>query len=87
MNQFYIFHGCLAVVGAVFSVSAATAMIEGDSGIPIIFEGIGGIIILSASVYTTLTGSSSEFDVGDVAFWAVVLATGGILLGQIFKFV
>jgi hypothetical protein len=38
-------------------------------------------------VYTVLTRSPSEFDIGDVAFWAVVLGTVGILLGQVLQFV
>ena len=87
MDRFYIFHGCLAIFGAIFTFSAAATMISGDSSIPIIFEGIGGTVVLGASVYTILTGTSSEFDIGDVAFWAVVLATVGILLGQVLQFV
>jgi len=87
MNRFYIFHGCLAIFGAVFTFSAGATMISGDSSIPIIFEGIGGIVVLGASVYTVLTGSSSEFDIGDVAFWAVVVGTVGILLSQVIQFV
>lgn len=87
MDRFYIFHGCLAIFGAVFTFSAAETMISGDSSIPIIFEGIGGVIVLGASVYTVLTRSPSEFDIGDVAFWAVVLATAAILLGQVLQFI
>lgn len=87
MNRFYIFHGCLAIFGAVFTFSAAATMISGDSSIPIIFEGIGGIVVLGASVYTVLTGSSSEFDIGDLAFRAIVLATSGVLLSQVLQFV
>ena len=87
MNRFYIFYGCLAIFGAVFTFSAGAAMISDGSSISIIFEGIGGIIVLGASVYTVLTGSSSEFDIGDVAFWAVVVGTVGILLGQVIQFV
>jgi hypothetical protein len=34
-----------------------------------------------------LTGSLSEFDIGDVAFWAIVLGTVGILLVQVLEFV
>ncbi|MFO7833921.1 MAG: hypothetical protein R6V31_07680 [Halohasta sp.] len=87
MNRFYIFYACLAIFGAVFTFSAATTIIHGDSSVPIIFEGIGGIVVLGSSVYTVLTGSPSEFDIGDVAFWAVVVGTAGILLGQVIQFV
>lgn len=87
MNRFYIFHGCLAIFGAVFTFSATATMISGDSSIPIIFEGIGGVVVLGASVYTVLTRSPSEFDIGDMAFWAVVLGTVGILLGQVLQFI
>jgi len=37
--------------------------------------------------YTVLTGSPSEFNIGGVAFWAVVVGTVGILLGQVIQFV
>ena len=87
MNRFYIFYGCLAIFGAVITFSAGATMIYGDSSIPIIFEGISGIVILGASVYTVLRGSPSEFDIGDVAFWAVVLGTVGILLARVLQFV
>ena len=87
MNRFYIFHGCLAIFGAVFTFSAGATMLSGDSSIPIIFEGLGGIVVLGASVYAVLTGSPSEFDIGDVAFWAVVLGTVGVLLAQVLQFI
>ena len=87
MNRFYIFHCCLAIFGAIFTFSAAATMLSGDSSIPIIFEGIGGIVVLGASVYAVLTSSSSEFDIGNVAFWAVVVGTVGVLLGQVLQFV
>lgn len=87
MNRFYVFHACLAIFGAVFIFSAATTMIYGNLSISIMFEGIGGIVVLSSSVYTVLRGSPSEFDIGDVAFWAVVVGTVGILLGQVIQFV
>lgn len=77
----------MAIFGAIFTFSAAATMLSGDSSIPIIFEGIGGIVVLGASVYAVLTGSSSEFDIGNVAFWAVVVGTVGVLLGQILQFV
>jgi len=77
----------LAIFGAVFTFSAAATMISGDLSIAIIFEGIGGVIVLGASVYTVLARSPSEFDIGDVAFWAVVLGTVGILLGQVLQFI
>jgi hypothetical protein len=87
MNRFYIFHGCLAIFGAVFAFSAAVTTIYEGSSVPLVFEGSGGIVVLAASVYTVLTGSPSEFDIGDVAFWAVVFGTVGIVLGQVIQFV
>jgi len=87
MNRFYVFHACLAIFGAVFTFSAGATMLSGDSSIPIIFEGLGGIVVLGASVYAVLTSSSSEFDIGNVAFWAVVVGTVGVLLGQVLQFV
>lgn len=87
MNRFYIFHVCLAIFGAVSVFSAATTMIYEDLSVPTIFEGIGGLVILSVSVYAVLTGSPSEFDVGSIAFWAVVLGTSGILLVHVLEFV
>ena len=86
MDRFYIFHGCLAIFGAVFTFSAATTVISGDLSVSIIFVGVGGLVVLGASLYTVLTGSPSEFDIGDVAFWAVVVGTAGILLGHMIQF-
>jgi len=87
MNRFYIYHGCSVIFGAIFTFNAATTMIYGDMSVPIIFVGIGGLVVLGASLYTVLTGSQSEFDIGDVAFWAVVVGTVGILLGHVIQFV
>ena len=87
MERFYIFHGCLAIFGAVFTFSAATTMFSGDLSVSIIFVGIGGVVVLGSSLYTVLTGSPSDFDIGDVAFWAVVVGTAGILLGHVVQFV
>lgn len=36
---------------------------------------------------TVLTASPSEFDIGNVAFWAVVVGSVGILPGQVLLFV
>jgi|GEM_PF-2413768 len=87
MERFYIFHGCLAIFGAVFTFSAATTMLSGDLSVSIVFVGIGGLVVLGSSLYTVLTGSPSDFDIGDVAFWAVVVGTAGILLGHVVQFV
>jgi hypothetical protein len=36
-----------------------------------------------ASVYEMFTGSPSDFEIGDLGFWAVVLGAVGFLLLQI----
>ena len=87
MERFYIFHVCSAIFGAVFTFSAATTMFSGDLSVSIIFVGIGGLVVLGTSLYAVLMGSPSEFEIGDLAFWAVVVGTAGILLGYVIQFV
>lgn len=87
MDRFYIFHGCLVIFGAVFTFSAATTMISGNLSVSTIFVGVGGLVVLGVSLYTVLTGSPSDFDIGDIAFWAVVVGTAGILLGHVIQFI
>ena len=62
-------------------------MTSGDPSIPIIFGGIGGVVVLGDSVYTVHARSPSEFDIGDVGFWAVVLVTAGLLLVHVLQFI
>ena len=87
MNRFYVYHGCSAIFGAVFIFSAAVTTIYDGLSVSLIFEGLGGIVVLGASVYTVLTGSPSEYDIGEMAFWAVVSGTVVILLGHVIQFV
>jgi hypothetical protein len=83
MERFYIFYTCLTVYGAVFAIKSALALTDGSTSLPIILSSIAGVGMVVASVYEMFTGSPSDFEIGDLGFWAVVLGAVGFLLLQI----
>lgn len=80
VNRFYVFYTCLAIYGLIFVLSTASAVLGGRSSLTTLIAGIAGIGMVAASVYEMVTGPATAFNVGDVAFWAVVLGTVGIVL-------
>ncbi|SFS49225.1 hypothetical protein [Halostagnicola kamekurae] len=83
MERFYIFHICMAAYGATFAIRSVSAIIEGSTSLPITVAGIAGVGMIIASVHEVLTRSPSDFEIGNLAFWAVVLGVVGFLLFQI----
>ncbi|SDR06530.1 hypothetical protein [Halopelagius longus] len=83
MNRFYIFYICLAIYGAAFALRSIAAIVDGSTSLPIILASIAGVGMIIASVYEILTGSPSDFDIGKIGFWAVILSVVGFLLLQI----
>jgi len=79
MERFYIFHTCIAVIGATFAIRSCLAIIDGSMILPIILAGIAGAGMIIAAVHELLTGSPSDFKIGNIAFWAVVLGVIGFL--------
>ncbi|WP_137682313.1 hypothetical protein [Haloarcula mannanilytica] len=87
MKRFYLFYVCLATYGAVFGLSAVSAIVAGDSSLPIVLAGIAGLGMVIGSLYEMVTGSTAAFNIGDLAFWAVVVGTVVILFLQVPKLV
>jgi len=83
MVRFYIFYTCLAIYGAAFAIGSIPALTDGSISLPTILGSIAGIGMMIASVYEMFTGSPSDFEIGDIGFWAVVLAVVGFLLLQV----
>ncbi|CQR49465.1 MULTISPECIES: hypothetical protein [Haloferax] len=83
MERFYVFYACLAVYGAAFAIGPVLALTEGSAGLPIILGSIAGVGLILASVYEMSTGSPSDFEIGDLGFWAVVLGAVGVLSVQV----
>ncbi|WP_424000178.1 hypothetical protein ACOZ4I_12950 [Haloarcula salina] len=83
MERFYIFYTCLAVYGAAFAIESVPALADRSISLPIILGSIAGIGVMSASVYEMFTGSPSDFEIGDIGFWAVVLGSVGFLSLQL----
>jgi hypothetical protein len=86
-NCFYVYYTCLAIIGATLGLSAVFTVVDGSTSLPIILRSLGGLLMTVASVYELLSGSPSEFDVGKIGYWAVVLGTVGVLLSLIIGFV
>lgn len=80
MERFYIFHTCIAVFGVTFAIRSVPAIIDGSADLPIIVVGVAGVGMIIAAVHELLTGSPSDFEIGNIAFWGVVL---GVVLSSI----
>lgn len=85
MERFYIFYTCLTVYGAVFAIGSILALTDGSTSLPIILGSIAGVGMIIVSVYEMFTGSPSDFKIGELGFWAVVLGVVGLLLFQILE--
>lgn len=85
MERFYIFYICLTVYGAAFAIGSIPALTNGSTSLPIVLGSIAGVGMIIASVYEMFTGSPSDFEIGDLGFWAVVLGVVGFLLLQVPK--
>ena len=83
MERFCIFYTCLTIYGAAFAIGSIPAFTDGRTSLSIILGSIAGIGIMIASIYEMFTGSSSDFEIGDIGFWAVVLGVVGFLLLQV----
>ena len=83
MKKFYIYWACLAIVGATLGSSAVLMIADGNLSLPVVLQSLGGVIMVVASVSELLTDSPSEFSVGTVGYWAVILGTVGVLLSVI----
>jgi len=85
MERFYIFNALLAIYGAAFTIESLSALADGSTSLPIILGSIAGIGLASASVYEMTTGSPSDFEIGDIGFWAVVLGVVALLSLQVLE--
>ncbi|MBP2251095.1 hypothetical protein [Halarchaeum nitratireducens] len=83
MERFYVFYTCMAIYGTVFATGAILTLVNGSASLPLISGSIAGVGMVLASIYELFTGSPSDFEIGDVGFWAVVSGVVGFLLLQI----
>ncbi|GAB3329289.1 hypothetical protein GCM10027355_35410 [Haloplanus salinarum] len=77
MNQFYLYHLSLGVMGAVWGLSAVWSILADGMSLPLGLAGVGGVGLVVAVVYELATAAPEEFSVGRVSFGLVI--TGAVL--------
>lgn len=77
MEQSYLYHLSLGIMGAVWGLSAASTILADGVSLPLVLAGVGGGGLVAASVYELATADPDEFSVGRTSVGVVV--TGAVL--------
>jgi|GEM_PF-3220124 len=81
MNQFYLFHVSLGVIGAVLGLNAIPTLLAEGMSLPLALRGVGGVGLVVVAVYELATANPDEFSVGRAMVAVVVLGAVLTLIG------
>lgn len=80
MERMYVYYGFLALWGGIVGTEAVLMGTGHGWDVPAIVQGAAGALLVAAAGWALATESPSDFEVGRVGFWAVVLGVSVLLL-------
>lgn len=81
MRLFYLYHGSIGVMGAVWGAGAILTILAQGVSLPLGLAGVGGIGLMIAVLHEVVTANPDEFSVGRITVGGVVLGAVLTLIG------